>query len=106
MAHGRTLEEKIIIGLFFIGMLVWWGYNEYKQDNSEKATVQASLISDSSNTIYSYNYNVPYNYFMKIETGLNLKTHRDLNIYSKIGRIQKSNDDFQNFITIEFSQPF
>ena len=79
---------------------------EYKQDHSEKATVQASLISDSSNTIYSYNYNVPYNYFMKIETGLNLKTHRDLNIYSKIGRIQKSNDDFQNFITIEFSQPF
>ena len=65
-----------------------------------------SLINDSSNTIYSYNYNVPYNYFMKIETGLNLKTHRDLNIYSKIGRIQKSNDDFQNFITIEFSQPF
>ena len=79
---------------------------EYKQDHSEKATVQASLISDSSNTIYSYNYNVPYNYFMKLETGLNLKTHRDLNIYSKIGRIQKSNDDFQNFITIEFSQPF
>ncbi len=79
---------------------------EYKQDHSEKATVQASLISDSSNTLYSYNYNVPYNYFMKLETGLNLKTHRDLNIYSKIGRIQKSNDDFQNFITIEFSQPF
>ena len=43
---------------------------------------------------------------MKIEPVLNLKTHRDFNIYSKIGRIQKSNDDFQNFITIEFSQPF
>ena len=79
---------------------------EYKQDHSEKAKVQASLISDTSNTIYSYNYNVPYNYFMKIETGLNIKTHRDLNIYSKLGRIQKSNDDFQNSITIEFSQPF
>ena len=35
MAHGRTLEEKIIIGLFFIGMLIWWGYNEYKQDKSD-----------------------------------------------------------------------
>ena len=35
MAHGRTLEEKIIVGLFFIGMLVWWGYNEYKQDKSD-----------------------------------------------------------------------
>ena len=43
---------------------------------------------------------------MKIEMGLNIKTHRDLNIYSKLGRIQKSNDDFQNSITIEFSQPF
>ena len=32
---------------------------EYKQDHSEKAKVQASLISDTSNTIYSYNYNVP-----------------------------------------------
>ena len=32
MAQGRTLEEKIIIGLFFAGMLVWWVYNEYKQD--------------------------------------------------------------------------
>ena len=79
---------------------------EYKQDHSEKAIVQASLISDTSNTIYSYNYNVPYNYFMKIEMGLNFRTHRDLNIYSKLGRIQKSNDDFQNSITIEFSQPF
>ncbi len=79
---------------------------EYKQDHSEKALVQGSLISDTSNTIYSYNYNVPYNYFMKIEMGLNIKTHRDLNIYSKLGRIQKSNDDFQNSITIEFSQPF
>jgi hypothetical protein len=28
MAHGRTLEEKIIIGLFFTGMLAWWAYNE------------------------------------------------------------------------------
>jgi len=28
MAQGRTLEEKIIIGLFFIGMLAWWAYNE------------------------------------------------------------------------------
>ena len=35
MAQGRTLEEKIIIGLFFIGMLAWWGYNEYKQDKSD-----------------------------------------------------------------------
>ena len=34
------------------------------------------------------------------------KRKNSLNIYSKIGRIQKSNDDFQNFITIEFSQPF
>ena len=34
MAQGRTLEEKIIIGLFFAGMLAWWVYNEYKQDNS------------------------------------------------------------------------
>tara|TARA_B100000131_G_scaffold158257_1_gene153495 strand:- start:559 stop:669 length:111 start_codon:yes stop_codon:yes gene_type:complete len=35
MAQGRTLEEKIIIGLFFIGMLAWWTYNEYKQDNPD-----------------------------------------------------------------------
>ena len=79
---------------------------EYKQDHSESTDIQGSLISDSSNTIYTYNYSVPYNYFMKLETGFNFKTNYDLNIYSKIGRIQKSNDDFQNFITIEFSQPF
>ena len=36
MAQGRTLEEKIIIGLFFIGMLAWWTYNEYKQDNPDE----------------------------------------------------------------------
>mgnify|MGYP004285289515 FL=1 len=35
MAQGRTLEEKIIIGLFFAGMLAWWVYNEYKQDKSD-----------------------------------------------------------------------
>jgi hypothetical protein len=35
MAQGRTLEEKIIIGLFFIGMLAWWAYNEYRQDKSD-----------------------------------------------------------------------
>jgi hypothetical protein len=35
MAHGRTLEEKIIIGLFFIDLLAWWSYNEYKQDKSD-----------------------------------------------------------------------
>ena len=79
---------------------------EYKQDHSESTDIQGSLISDSSNTIYTYNYSVPYNYFMKLETGFNFKTNYDLNIYSKVGRIQKSNDDFQNFITIEFSQPF
>ena len=64
---------------------------EYKQDHSEKAKVQASLISDTSNTIYSYNYNVPYNYFMKIEMGLNIKTHRDLNIYSKLSKYLNKN---------------
>ena len=36
MAQGRTLEEKIIIGLFFIGMFVWWIYSEYKQDKSDE----------------------------------------------------------------------
>ena len=35
MAHGRTLEGKIIIGLFFIGMLAWWAYNEFRQDKSD-----------------------------------------------------------------------
>ena len=100
---GSTLFNKIENKN---GDLIIFYKIEYKQDHSEKAKVQASLISDTSNTIYSYNYNVPYNYFMKIEMGLNIKTHRDLNIYSKLGRIQKSNDDFQNSITIEFSQPF
>jgi len=79
---------------------------EYKQDHSEKASIQASLISDSSNKLYTYNYNVPYSYFMKIETGYNLETKGGLNFYTKLGRIQKSNDDFQNILTIEFSQPF
>ena len=35
MAQGRTLEEKIIIGIFFIGMLAWWAFNEYKKDKSK-----------------------------------------------------------------------
>ena len=35
MAQDRTLEEKIIIGLFFVGMLAWWAYNEDKQDNPD-----------------------------------------------------------------------
>ena len=79
---------------------------EYKQDHSEKTSIQASLISDTSNKLYTYNYNVPYSYFMKIETGYNLKTKEGLNLYTKLGRIQKSNDDFQNILTIEFSLPF
>ena len=79
---------------------------EYKQDHSEKASIQANLISDSSSKLYTYNYNVPYSYFMKIETGYNLETMGGLNFYTKLGRIQKSNDDFQNIFTIEFSQPF
>ena len=32
---NRALEEKIIIELFFMGMLAWWAYNEYKKDNSQ-----------------------------------------------------------------------
>ena len=79
---------------------------EYKQDHSEKSSIQASLINDSSNKLYTYNYSVPYNYFMKIETGYNFKTNKGLNFYSKLGRVQKSNDDFQNILTIEFSQSF
>ena len=43
---------------------------------------------------------------MKIETGYNYNTDRGLNVYTKLGRIQKSNDDFENIITIEFSQSF
>ena len=35
MGYGRTLEEKIIIGVFLIGMLAWWAYNEYKIDNHD-----------------------------------------------------------------------
>ena len=42
---------------------------------------------------------------MKIETGYNYNTDRGLNVYTN-GRIQKSNDDFENIITIEFSQSF
>ena len=79
---------------------------EYKKDHSEKASIQANLISDSSQKLYTYNYIVPYSYFMKIETGYNYKTKRGLNFYTKLGRIQKSNSDFQNIMTIEFSQSF
>ena len=79
---------------------------EYKKDHSEKASIQANLISDSSEKLYTYNYIVPYSYFMKIETGYNYKTKRGLNFYTKLGRIQKSNSDFQNIMTIEFSQSF
>ena len=79
---------------------------EYKKDHSEKASIQANLISDSTEKLYTYNYVVPYSYFMKIETGYNYNTDRGLNVYTKLGRIQKSNDDFENIITIEFSQPF
>tara|TARA_Y100001970_G_scaffold274744_1_gene374993 strand:- start:717 stop:827 length:111 start_codon:yes stop_codon:yes gene_type:complete len=35
MAHGRTLEEQIMIGVFLFGMLAWWVYNEYRQDNPD-----------------------------------------------------------------------
>ena len=79
---------------------------EYKKDHSEKASIQANLISDSTEKLYTYNYVVPYSYFMKIETGYNYNTDRGLNVYTKLGRIQKSNDDFENIITIEFSQSF
>ena len=79
---------------------------EYKKDHSEKASIQANLISDSTENLYTYNYIVPYSYFMKIETGYNYNTDRGLNVYTKLGRIQKSNDDFENIITIEFSQSF
>ncbi len=79
---------------------------EYKQDHSENTSIQASLLSDSANKLYSYNYDIPYSYFMKIETGYNFKSNNGLNIYTKLGRIQKSNDDFQNIMTIEFSQSF
>ena len=79
---------------------------EYKKDHSEKASIQANLISDSTEKLYTYNYIVPYSYFMKIETGYNYNTDRGLNVYTKLGRIQKSNDDFENIITIEFSQSF
>ena len=27
--------RKIIIGIFLIGMLPWWGYKEYKVDNPD-----------------------------------------------------------------------
>ena len=79
---------------------------EYKQDHSENTSIQASLISDSSNTLYSYNYDIPYSYFMKIEAGYNFRSNNGLNIYTKLGRVQKSNDDFQNIMTVEFSQSF
>tara|TARA_A100000164_G_C21630567_1_gene641014 strand:- start:13 stop:750 length:738 start_codon:yes stop_codon:yes gene_type:complete len=79
---------------------------EYKEDHSESTSIQASLMNDSSNKLYTYNYNVPYEYFMKVETGYNFKTNKGLNFYTKLGRIQKSNDDFQNILTIEFSQSF
>tara|TARA_B100000242_G_scaffold261722_1_gene207731 strand:- start:122 stop:232 length:111 start_codon:yes stop_codon:yes gene_type:complete len=36
MGYGRTLEEKIIIGVFLIGMLARWAYNEYKIDNPDE----------------------------------------------------------------------
>ena len=80
--------------------------DRFKKDHSEKASIQANLISDSTEKLYTYNYVVPYSYFMKIETGYNYNTDKGLNVYTKFGRIQKSNDDFENIITIEFSQSF
>jgi len=29
MLHGRTTEELILVGIFFIGIMAWWVYDEF-----------------------------------------------------------------------------
>tara|TARA_B100001175_G_scaffold190713_1_gene161685 strand:- start:31 stop:141 length:111 start_codon:yes stop_codon:yes gene_type:complete len=35
MTYGKTVEEQILILVFAVGLLAWWAFNEYKQDNPD-----------------------------------------------------------------------